>query len=107
MENVKISNRVGTFAKHKEKFDITKPDLRAPCYVNESTRFDKDFAVYEYDRREAERLKKQEKFDLLRRVFVDREKDRWRSMANEIIKSEDKFKKSIEISGFGRKNHKG
>ena len=46
------------FNKPSEKMDINSPDPNSDIYISEGERFNKDFAAYDYNRRNIEHERK-------------------------------------------------
>lgn len=53
-----MQDRIGMFNKPSEKMDINSPDPNSDIYISEGERFNKDFAAYDYNRRNIEHERK-------------------------------------------------
>jgi len=51
IEKAYLQDRVGAFNKPAEKARINDPDPSSDMYISEGERFNKDFAAYEYERK--------------------------------------------------------
>lgn len=57
-----MQDRIGMFNKPSEKMDINSPDPNSDIYISEGERFNKDFAAYDYNRRNIEHERKKEMY---------------------------------------------
>ena len=57
-----MQDRIGMFNKPSEKIDINSPDPNSEIYISEGERFNKDFAVYDYNRRNIQHERKKEMY---------------------------------------------
>ncbi len=76
-------------------------------YINESERFNRDFAVNEYDRRMFEKDKKRRRMEQLRNNIFDIEQTRWEKMDYEYMKETNKVMQNKEKNILGKKNNPG
>ena len=76
-------------------------------YISEGERFNKDFASYEYNRRNIEHEKKKEWYQSKKSQLYDRERKRWEKMDYEYLKEENKIMMNKEKNLVGKKNNPG
>ena len=57
-----MQDRVGMFNKPSEKININSPDPNSDIYISEGERFNKDFAAYDYNRRNILHERKKEMY---------------------------------------------
>jgi hypothetical protein len=72
-----LKNRVGGFVQYTDSAKINNPDPISTHYVPEADRFDKDFAVADKIKREAQTNTKDQKIYHLREERFQREAGRW------------------------------
>ena len=95
------------FNKPSEKIDINSPDPKSDIYISEGERFNKDFAVYDYNRRNMEHERKKEIYQNKKNILYERERKRWEKMDYEYLKAENKIMMNKERNLVGRKNNPG
>jgi hypothetical protein len=76
-------------------------------YINEAERFNKDFALNEYDRRMFENDKKRRRMEQLRNIMFDKEQKRWEKMDFEYMRELNKAMLNKEKNIVGKKNNPG
>ena len=87
--------------------DINSPDPNSDIYISEGERFNKDFAVYDYNRRNIEHERKKEMYQNKKNQLYERERKRWERMDYEYLKAENKVMMNKEKNLVGRKNNPG
>ena len=95
------------FNKPSEKMDINSPDPNSDIYISEGERFNKDFAAYDYNRRNIEHERKKEMYQNKKNQLYERERKRWERMDYEYLKAENKVMMNKEKNLVGRKNNPG
>ena len=95
------------FNKPSEKIDINSPDPNSDIYISEGERFNKDFAAYDYNRRNIEHERKKEMYQNKKNQLYERERKRWERMDYEYLKAENKVMMNKEKNLVGRKNNPG
>ena len=95
------------FNKPSEKISINSPDPNSDIYISEGERFNKDFALYEYNRRNIEHEKKKEMYQNKKNQIYERERKRWERMDYEFLRKENKIMINKEKNLVGRKNNPG
>ena len=88
-----MQDRVGMFNKPSEKININSPDPNSDLYISEGERFNKDFAAYDYNRRNIQHERKKEMYQTKKNQLYERERKRWEKMDYENL--------------VGRKNNPG
>ena len=102
-----MQDRIGMFNKPSEKMDINSPDPNSDIYISEGERFNKDFAAYDYNRRNIEHERKKEMYQNKKNQLYERERKRWERMDYEYLKAENKVMMNKEKNLVGRKNNPG
>ena len=102
-----MQDRIGMFNKPSEKMDINSPDPNNDIYISEGERFNKDFAAYDYNRRNIEHERKKEMYQNKKNQLYERERKRWERMDYEYLKAENKVMMNKEKNLVGRKNNPG
>ena len=102
-----MQDRIGMFNKPSEKMDINSPDPNSDIYISEGERFNKDFAAYDYNRRNIEHERKKEMYQNKKYQLYERERKRWERMDYEYLKAENKVMMNKEKNLVGRKNNPG
>ncbi len=102
-----MQDRVGMFNKPSEKININSPDPNSDIYISEGERFNKDFAAYDYNRRNLEHERKKEIYQNRKNILYERERKRWEKMDYEYLKAENKIMMNKERNLVGRKNNPG
>ena len=102
-----MQDRIGMFNKPSEKMDINSPDPNSDIYISEGERFNKDFAAYDYNRRNIEHERKKEMYQNKKNQLYERERKRWERMDYEYLKAENKIMMNKEKNLVGRKNNPG
>ena len=87
--------------------DINSPDPNSDIYISEGERFNKDFAAYDYNRRNIEHERKKEMYQNKKNQLYERERKRWERMDYEYLKAENKVMMNKEKNLVGRKNNPG
>ena len=95
------------FNKPSEKIDINSPDPNSDIYISEGERFNKDFASYDYNRRNILHERKKEMYQTKKNQLYERERKRWEKMDYEYLKAENKIMMNKERNLVGRKNNPG
>ena len=95
------------FNKPSEKININNPDPNSDIYISEGERFNKDFAAYDYNRRNIEHERKKEMYQNKKSQIYERERKRWEKMDYEYLKAENKIMMNKERNLVGRKNNPG
>ena len=95
------------FNKPSEKININNPDPNSDIYISEGERFNKDFAAYDYNRRNIEHERKKEIYQNKKSQLYERERKRWEKMDYEYLKAENKIMMNKERNLVGRKNNPG
>jgi len=95
------------FNKPSEKININSPDPNSDIYISEGERFNKDFAAYDYNRRNLEHERKKEMYQNRKNILYERERKRWEKMDYEYLKAENKIMMNKERNLVGRKNNPG
>jgi hypothetical protein len=95
------------FNKPSEKMDINSPDPNSDIYISEGERFNKDFAAYDYNRRNIEHERKKEMYQNKKNQLYERERKRWERMDYKYLKAENKVMMNKEKNLVGRKNNPG
>ena len=95
------------FNKPSEKIDINSPDPNSDIYISEGERFNKDFASYDYNRRNILHERKKEMYQNKKNQLYERERKRWEKMDYEYLKAENKIMMNKERNLVGRKNNPG
>ena len=62
------------FNKPSEKIDLNSPDPNSDIYISEGERFNKDFAAYDYNRRNIEHERKKEIYQN-KKIYYMKEKE--------------------------------
>ena len=102
-----MQDRVGMFNKPSEKININSPDPNSDIYISEGERFNKDFAAYDYNRRNIEHERRKEMYQNKKNQLYERERKRWEKMDYEYLKAENKIMMNKERNLVGRKNNPG
>ena len=102
-----MQDRIGMFNKPSEKMDINITDPNSDIYISEGERFNKDFAAYDYNRRNIEHERKKEMYQNKKNQLYERERKRWERMDYEYLKAENKVMMNKEKNLVGRKNNPG
>ena len=102
-----MQDRIGMFNKPSEKMDINSPDPNNDIYISEGERFNKDFAAYDYNRRNIEHERKKEMYQNKKNQLYERERKRWERMDYEYLKAENKVMMNKEKNLVGRKKNPG
>ena len=95
------------FNKPSEKINLNSPDPNSDIYISEGERFNKDFAAYDYNRRNIEHERKKEIYQNRKNQLYERERKRWERMDYEYLKAENKIMMNKEKNLVGRKNNPG
>ena len=95
------------FNKPSEKINLNSPDPNSDIYISEGERFNKDFAAYDYNRRNIEHERKKEMYQNKKNQLYERERKRWERMDYEYLKAENKIMMNKEKNLVGRKNNPG
>jgi hypothetical protein len=95
------------FNKPSEKINLNSPDPNSDIYISEGERFNKDFAAYDYNRRNIEHERKKEMYQNKKNQLYERERKRWERMDYEYLKAENKVMMNKEKNLVGRKNNPG
>ena len=95
------------FNKPAEKARINDPDPSSDMYISEGERFNKDFAAYEYERRNKAHERKKEMYQQKKNEIYDRKRTRWERMDYEYLRNENKIMMNKEKNLVGRKNNPG
>ena len=95
------------FNKPSEKINLNSPDPNSDIYISEGERFNKDFAAYDYNRRNIEHERKKEMYQNKKNQLYERERKRWEKMDYEYLKAENKIMMNKERNLVGRKNNPG
>ena len=95
------------FNKPSEKINLNSPDPNSDIYISEGERFNKDFAAYDYNRRNLEHERKKEMYQNKKNILYERERKRWEKMDYEYLKAENKIMMNKERNLVGRKNNPG
>ena len=95
------------FNKPSEKINLNSPDPNSDIYISEGERFNKDFAAYDYNRRNIEHERKKEMYQNKKNQLYERERKRWERMDYEYLKEENKIMMNKEKNLVGRKNNPG
>ena len=95
------------FNKPSEKINLNSPDPNSDIYISEGERFNKDFAAYDYNRRNQEHERKKEMYQNRKNILYERERKRWEKMDYEYLKAENKIMMNKEKNLVGRKNNPG
>ena len=95
------------FNKPSEKININSPDPNSDIYISEGERFNKDFAAYDYNRRNIEHERRKEMYQNKKNQLYERERKRWEKMDYEYLKAENKIMMNKERNLVGRKNNPG
>ena len=95
------------FNKPSEKINLNSPDPNSDIYISEGERFNKDFAAYDYNRRNIEHERKKEMYQTKKNQLYERERKRWERMDYEYLKAENKVMMNKEKNLVGRKNNPG
>ena len=95
------------FNKPSEKINLNIPDPNSDIYISEGERFNKDFAAYDYNRRNIEHERKKEMYQNKKNQLYERERKRWERMDYEYLKAENKIMMNKEKNLVGRKNNPG
>ena len=102
-----MQDRIGMFNKPSEKFNLNSPDPNSDIYISEGERFNKDFAAYDYNKRNIDRERKKEMYQNRKNQIYERERKRWERMDYEYLKAENKIMMNKERNLVGRKNNPG
>ena len=86
------------FNKPSEKININSPDPNSDLYISEGERFNKDFATYDYNRRNIQHERKKEMYQTKKNQLYERERKRWEKMDYEYLKAENKIMMNKESS---------
>ena len=95
------------FNKPSEKINLNSPDPNSDIYISEGERFNKDFAAYDYNRRNIAHERKKEIYQNKKNILYERERKRWEKMDYEYLRAENKVMKNKEKNLVGRKNNPG
>ena len=95
------------FNKPSEKININSPDPNSDIYISEGERFNKDFAAYDYNRRNIQHERKKEMYQTKKNQLYERERKRWERMDYEYLKAENRIMMNKEKNLVGRKNNPG
>ena len=95
------------FNKPSEKINLNSPDPNSDIYISEGERFNKDFAAYDYNRRNIEHERKKEMYQNRKNQLYERERKRWEKMDYEHLRAENKIMMNKERNLVGRKNNPG
>ena len=95
------------FNKPSEKININNPDPNSDIYISEGERFNKDFAAYDYNRRNIAHERKKEIYQNRKNILYERERKRWEKMDYEYLRAENKIMMNKERNLVGRKNNPG
>jgi hypothetical protein len=95
------------FNKPSEKINLNSPDPNSDIYISEGERFNKDFAAYDYNRRNIEHERKKEMYQNRKNQLYERERKRWEKMDYEYLRAENKIMMNKERNLVGRKNNPG
>ena len=95
------------FNKPSEKINLNSPDPNSDIYISEGERFNKDFAAYDYNRRNIEHERKKEMYQNRKTILYERERKRWEKMDYEYLKAENRIMMNKERNLVGRKNNPG
>ena len=95
------------FNKPSEKININSPDPNSDIYISEGERFNKDFAAYDYNRRNIQHERKKEMYQAKKTQLYERERKRWEKMDYEYLKAENRIMMNKEKNLVGRKNNPG
>lgn len=107
IEKAFIQDRIGAYNKKSDPFIINEPDPYSDLYINEAERFNKDFALNEYERRLALNDKKRKRNEQLRNNIFDKEQRRWEKMDYEYMRELNKAMLNKEKNIVGKKNNPG
>lgn len=107
IEKAFISDRIGAYNKKSEPLKINDPESFSSLYINESERFNKDFASNEYQRRLEENEKKRKRNEYIRSMMFEKEQNRWEKMEYEYMKEVNKAMLNKEKNILGKKNNPG
>ena len=107
IEKAYLQDRVGMFNKPSEKINLNSPDPNSDIYISEGERFNKDFAAYDYNRRNQEHERKKEMYQNRKNQLYERERKRWEKMDYEYLRNENKIMMNKERNLVGRKNNPG
>lgn len=107
VENSYLRNRIGSYNKPAEQALLNNPDPKSSIFLHENERFNKDFALNEYDRRLRENERKKNRYENLKNILFDRERKRWEKMDYDYLKNENKIIMNKEKNIVGRKNNPG
>ena len=102
-----MQDRIGMFNKPSEKINLNSPDPNSDIYISEGERFNKDFAAYDYNRRNIEHERKKEMYQNRKNQLYERERKRWEKMDYEYLRAENKIMMNKERNIVGRKNNPG
>ena len=95
------------FNKPSEKINLNSPDPNSDIYISEGERFNKDFAAYDYNRRNIEHERKKEMYQNRKNQLYERERKRWEKMDYEYLRAENRIMMNKERNLVGRKNNPG
>jgi len=107
IEKAYLGDRLGMFNKPSEKAKINEPDPRSPLFISESERFNKDFAIHDYDRRIQDNERRKMRYEISKNILFERERKRWEKMDYDYLKNENKIVTNKEKNMVGRKNNPG
>jgi hypothetical protein len=86
---------------------LNEPDPSSNLYINEAERFNKDFALSEYERRQELSEKKRLRNEQLRNILFEKEQKRWEKMDYEYMRELNKAMINKEKNLVGKKNNPG
>jgi hypothetical protein len=86
---------------------INEPDPQSNLYINEAERFNKDFAMNEYERRRQNNELKRARNENVRNILFEKEQRRWEKMDYEYMKELNKAMLNKEKNIVGKKNNPG
>jgi len=106
-EKAFLSNRIGAYNKKSDPLKLNEPEPTSSLFINEAERFNKDFAVNEYERRREFNEKKRIRNETLRQNLFDKEQRRWEKMDYDYVKELNKAILNKEKNIVGKKNNPG
>jgi len=107
VEKAFLGERIGAFNKAQEKIRLNDPDPCSPLYINEAERFNKDFCIFDQEKRKQELEKRKNRYETFKNVLFEREKKRWEKMDYDYMKNENKIMGNKEKVLVGKKNNPG
>lgn len=102
-----IGDRIVSYNKKADSLRINEPDPNSNLFINEAERFNKDFALNEYERRLHISEHKRQRNELLRNALFEKEQRRWEKMDYEYMKELNKAMHNKEKNIVGKKNNPG